>query len=215
MDLDEKIENTVESVKNSNSLKKYWKWAVIIALALWVWSMYNGFVKAEEPIAAAWGEVETQYQARADKVKVITKIIENSANFEKGTLKDVIEARAKATSINLDASNLTPENMANFEKAQGQLTGALSRLMMTIERYPTLKTTDAFRDFQAQYEGIENRISKARSDFNGTIKPFNIKVKKFPGKLIAGLFGFSAKPYFKASAGSEDAPDIGDMNFDR
>ena len=215
MDLDDKIESTVESVKNSSSLKKYWKIAVLVAVGLWAWSAYNGLVKAEVPAGTLWANVEAEYQSRADKVKVITKIIENSANFEKGTLTEVIEARSKASSINLDANNLTPEAMANFEKAQGQLTGALSRLMMVVERYPNLKTTDAFRDFQTQYEGIENRISKARRDYNSGVNYYNIKVRKFPTNLMARITGFSEKPLFKSSPGAEDAPTIGDMNFNK
>lgn len=210
MDLDKRI----ESVKKSTFLQKYWKWLLIGVVGLWLWSSYNGMVRAEEPIATAWGNVETEYQSRADKVQVIAKIVKNAANFEKQTLTDVIEARSKATSIQLDVNDLTPENLAKFEQAQGQLTGALSRLMLTVERYPELKATDAFRDFQAQYEGIENRIAKARRDFNGAIKPYNVKIKKFPKNLIAGLFGFVEKAYFKASPGSENAPTDIDLGFD-
>jgi LemA protein len=210
MDLDERI----ESVKSSSTLKKYWKWILLVAIGLWAWSGYNGLVTAQEPIANAWGNVETEYQSRADKVSVIAKIVKNAANFEKQTLTDVIEARSKATSINLDMKDLTPENMAKFEKAQSQLTGALSRLMVTIERYPELKATDAFRDFQAQYEGIENRIAKARRDFNGVVKPYNVKIKKFPKSLLAKAFGFTEKDYFKANAGSENAPIDIDLGFD-
>ena len=210
MDLDERI----ESVKSSSALKKYWKWILLIIIGLWAWRGYNGLVKAQEPIANAWGNVETEYQSRADKVQVIAKIVKNAANFEKQTLTDVIEARSKATSIQLDVNDLTPENMAKFEAAQGQLTGALSRLMLTVERYPELKATDAFRDFQAQYEGIENRIAKARRDFNGEVKPYNVKIKKFPKNLLAKAFGFTEKDYFKASEGSENAPTDIDLGFD-
>lgn len=210
MDLDERI----ESVKSSSALKKYWKWVLLIVVGLWLWTSYNGLVSAQEPIANAWGNVETEYQSRADKVSVIAKIVKNAANFEKQTLTDVIEARSKATSIQLDVNDLTPENMAKFEQAQSQLTGALSRLMVTVERYPELKATDAFRDFQAQYEGIENRIAKARRDFNGVVKPYNVKIKKFPKNLIAGMFGFTEKDYFKASEGSENAPTDIDLGFD-
>ena len=171
-------------------------------------------MKAEEPISTAWANVEAEYQSRADKVQVIAKIVKNAANFEKQTLTDVIEARSKATSINLDVNDLTPENMAKFEQAQSQLTGALSRLMVTVERYPELRATDAFRDFQAQYEGIENRIAKARRDFNGATRKYNSKRKKFPSNIAAMLFGFEEKPYFKANAGTENAPTDIDLGFD-
>mgnify|MGYP005988355313 CR=1 FL=1 len=210
MDLDKRI----ESVKSSSALKKYGKWIVIALIVIWGVTGYNGLVKAEEPVANAWGNVETEYQSRTDKVAVIAKIVKNAANFERQTLTDVIEARSKATSIQLDVKDLTPENMAKFEAAQAQLTGALSRLMVTVERYPELKATDAFRDFQAQYEGIENRIAKARRDYNGVIKPYNVKIKKFPKNLIAKAFGFTEKEYFKANAGAENAPTDIDLGFD-
>lgn len=212
MDLDKRIETVKQN--SGSSIKKYGKWVLLVVVVLWAWTGYNGLVKAEEPIANAWGNVETEYQSRADKVEVITKIVRNAANFERQTLTDVIEARSKATSINLDVNDLTPENMAKFEAAQGQLTGALSRLMVTVERYPELKATDAFRDFQAQYEGIENRIAKARRDFNGTIKPYNVKIKKFPKNLLAKAFGFNEKSYFEANDGAENAPKNIDLGFD-
>ena len=158
--------------------------------------------------------METEYQSRTDKVSVIAKIVKNAANFERQTLTDVIEARSKATSIQLDVKDLTPENMAKFEAAQAQLTGALSRLMVTVERYPELKATDAFRDFQAQYEGIENRIAKARRDFNKAIKPYNIKVKRFPTNIIADYYEFEEKAYFKANEGAENAPADIDLGFE-
>ena len=136
------------------------------------------------------------------------EIIKGSADFEKTTLTDVIEARAKATSIQLKADDLTPEKMAQFEAAQQQLSGALSRLMVTVERYPDLKTTSAFRDFQAQYEGMENRIGVERRKFNELAQAYNAKIKRIPNSFIAGFFGFKEKPYFKAQEGTENAPDI-------
>lgn len=211
MDIDQKIEN----VKSSNLMKKYGKWLLLGVLVLWIISSYNGLVKLEEPISTAWANVETEYQSRADKVQVISKIVKNAANFERKTLTDVIEARSKATSINLDVNDLTPENMAKFEAAQSQLTGALSRLMVTVERYPELKATDAFRDFQAQYEGIENRIAKARRDYNETILPYNIGRKKFPKNLIAKAFGFDEKEEFKSNEGAENVnADEIDLGFE-
>lgn len=212
MDLDRRI----ESVKSNSgsTLKKYGKWVLIGILGLILWGSHTSLVGKFEKVEAAWANVETEYQSRTDKVAVIAKIVKNAANFERQTLTDVIEARSKATSINLDVNDLTPENMAKFEQAQSQLTGALSRLMVTVERYPELKATDAFRDFQAQYEGIENRIAKARRDFNGVIKPYNVKIKKFPKNLLAKAFGFTEKEYFKANEGSENAPTDIDLGFD-
>lgn len=190
------------------NLKKFAPWIIVGVLALWLFSSYNGMVTKSELVENAWGGVETSYQSRADKVKNLMKIVEGAADYEKGTLTEVIEARAKATSVTIDPTNITPEKMAEFEAAQGQLTGALSKLLVTVERYPDLKAVAAFRDFQTQYEGIENRIQKSRDDFNGAVKDYNIKTKRFPGNLVAGIFGFDEKPYFKAQEGTENAPDV-------
>jgi LemA protein len=213
MDLDKRIETKKERNMSNNgtsgfNFKKLLPWLIVGVLAVWLWGSYNGLVSKSEGVENAWGGVQTSYQSRADKVKNLMKIVEGAADYEKGTLTEVIKARAAATSVTIDPSNLTPETMAKFEAAQGQLTGALSKLLVTVERYPDLKAVSAFRDFQAQYEGIENRIQKSRDDFNGTVKTYNMKVKKFPGTLVASMFGFEAKPYFKAQAGTENAPDI-------
>lgn len=181
---------------------------ILGAIVLWAISFQRGMVGMNEGVAAQWSNVENAYQLRADKTKNIVQIIKGSADFEQKTLTDVIEARAKATSIQLKADDLTPEKMAQFEAAQEQLSGALSRLMVTVERYPDLKTTQAFRDFQAQYEGMENRIGVERRKFNDLARAFNSKLKMFPNNLLAGLFGFSEKGYFKAQEGTDVAPDI-------
>ena len=181
---------------------------VLVALGLWAVSFQRGMVGMDEGVSAQWSNVENAYQLRADKTKNIVEIIKGSADFEKTTLTDVIEARAKATSIQLKADDLTPEKMAQFEAAQQQLSGALSRLMVTVERYPDLKTTSAFRDFQAQYEGMENRIGVERRKFNELAQAYNAKIKRIPNSFIAGFFGFKEKPYFKAQEGTENAPDI-------
>lgn len=180
----------------------------IAAVVLWAISFQRGMVGMDEGVKAQWSNVENAYQLRADKTKNIVEIIKGSADFEKTTLTDVINARAKATSIQLNANDLTPEKMAQFEQAQQQLTGALSRLMVTVERYPDLKTTTAFRDFQAQYEGMENRIGVERRKYNDAARNFNTRIKRFPGNLLAGLFGFDTKGYFEAQEGTENAPDI-------
>ncbi|MCB0757166.1 MAG: LemA family protein [Flavobacteriales bacterium] len=181
---------------------------VVAVIALWAISFQRSMVGMNEGVAAQWSNVENAYQLRADKTKNIVEIIKGSADFEKTTLTDVIEARSKATSIQLNANDLTPEKMAQFEAAQQQLTGALSRLMVTVERYPDLKTTTAFRDFQAQYEGMENRIGVERRKFNDLARAYNSKIKQIPNNMLAGFFGFTEKGYFKAQEGTEDAPDI-------
>ncbi len=182
--------------------------AVLALVVFWAISFQRGLVGMNEGVAAQWSNVENAYQLRADKTKNIVEIIKGSADFEKSTLTEVIEARAKATSIQLKADDLTPENMAKFEAAQQQLTGALSRRLVTVERYPDLKTTSAFRDFQAQYEGMENRIGVERRKFNDLARQYNAKIKMFPNNMLAGLFGFTEKGYFKAQEGTDVAPDI-------
>ncbi|MBX2982274.1 MAG: LemA family protein [Flavobacteriales bacterium] len=181
---------------------------VVAVIVLWAISFQRGMVGMDEGVAAQWSNVENAYQLRADKTKNIVEIIKGSADFEQTTLTDVVNARAKATSIQLNANELTPENMAQFEAAQQQLTGALSRLMVTVERYPDLKTTSAFRDFQAQYEGMENRIGVERRKFNDLARAYNAKIKQIPNSMLAGFFGFTEKAYFKAQEGTENAPDI-------
>ncbi len=181
---------------------------VVAVIAIWAISFQRGMVGMNEGVAAQWSNVENAYQLRADKTKNIVDIIKGSADFEKSTLTDVINARAKATSIQLNANDLTPENMAQFEAAQQQLTGALSRLMVTVERYPDLKTTTAFRDFQAQYEGMENRIGVERRKFNDLARAYNAKIKQIPNNMLAGFFGFEEKAYFKSQEGTDTAPDI-------
>ncbi|MGB1041551.1 MAG: LemA family protein [Flavobacteriales bacterium] len=213
MDLDERI----ESVKSSSALKKYWKWILLIIIGLWAWMGYNGLVKAQEPIANAWGNVETEYQSRADKVKVISKIVKSAANFEYTTLVDVVKARQMKDDLKKAGEKVdnTAKKIENFKgekdvnnptyrNLQNQLTGSLGGINVVFERYPELKATEAYRDFQAQYEGIENRIAKARRDYNKTIETYNKKVRKFPRNLIAKVFGFDVKEAFKADEGAEN-----------
>ncbi|MCB9169263.1 MAG: LemA family protein [Flavobacteriales bacterium] len=181
---------------------------IVALLAIYLGSTFNRMKKAEIAVNAQWGQVEVAYQARADKTKNLVEIVKGSADFEKSTLTDVIEARSKASSINLSGDNLTPENIKAFEAAQAQFTGALSRLMVTVERYPDLKTTQAFRDFQAQYEGMENRIAVERRKFNDSVGTYTAMIETFPGNMFASLFGFKPKGFFEAKEGSENAPDI-------
>lgn len=169
-------------------------------------SSYNGLVKSDQDVKKVWSNVETNYQRRTDLYSSVIKTIEGSANFEKSTLREVLEARAKATSVTVDIND--PESLAKFQQAQGQLQGAFSRLMAVAEAYPDLKTTKAFQDFQTQIEGTENRINIARQDYNKSVEGYNLKVKTVPNNIFAGIFGFKEKPYYKADAGSEKAPEV-------
>jgi len=195
-----------------NLLKGKVIWIVaIVLLGLYGCSSYNSMAKQDQEVQNQWANVETRYQERADKTKNLLAIVEKSANFEKSTLQDVIDARTKATSIQINANDLTPENIQKFQEAQDQLGGALGRLLAVAEAYPDIKSVQAFRDFQTQYEGIENRISHERMKYNNVVKLFNQSIVTFPKSLMARIFGFTQKGYFKAAAGTENAPDISKM----
>lgn len=170
--------------------------------------VYNMFVQNEETINGQWAEVETQYQRRADLIPNLVNTVKGYADFEQETLTGVIEARSKATSINLNADNLTPENIAQFQQAQDQLSGALSRLLVTVERYPDLKANQNFLELQAQLEGTENRIAVARRNFNQSVQSYNSNLRTFPNNIFAGWYGFETKGYFEAAQGSETAPTV-------
>jgi len=169
---------------------------------------YNGMVSKDEVVKESWAKVESQYQRRADLIPNLVNTVKGAAEFEKSTLTGVIEARAKATSTTINADQLTPENIAKFQGAQDQLSGALSRLLVSVERYPELKANQNFLELQAQLEGTENRITVARNDFNTVVKDYNQEVRTFPTNLFAGIFGFAQKGYFTAAAGSEKAPSV-------
>jgi LemA protein len=169
---------------------------------------YNGLVKQDESVKKAWNNVQTEYQNRADLVGNLVNTVKGAANFEQKTLTDVVEARAKATSIKLDANNLTPENMAQYQAAQSQLSGSLSRLLATVEAYPELKATQNFTQLQGQLEGIENNIKNSRKIFNEEINTYNTKVRSFPMNILGGMFGFKMKEGFKADEGSDKAPKV-------
>lgn len=169
---------------------------------------YNGLVTQDENVKKAWGNVQTEYQNRNDLVNNLVNTVKGAANFEQKTLVDVIEARAKATSVNVNAENLTPEKLAEFQAAQGQLSGALSRLLVTVEQYPQLKATENFTKLQGQLEGIENGIKNSRKVFNEAVNVYNTKVRSFPMNILGGMFGFKAKEGFKADPGAEKAPEV-------
>lgn len=181
---------------------------LLVLLGFFGCSKYNGIVKSEESVKKAWGNVESQYQRRADLIDNLVSTVKGSANFEQETLTKVIEARSKASSVQVNADNLTPENIAKFQQAQGELGGALSRLMVTVEQYPQLRTTEQFQTLMAQLEGTENRITVARNDFNTAVNDFNSSIRTFPNNIIAGLGGFQQKGYFKSAEGADKAPKV-------
>lgn len=165
-------------------------------------------VTADEGVSTEWAKVESQYQRRTDLIPNLVSTVKGYAAHEEGTLTAVIEARAKATSITIDPSNLTEESLQKFQGAQDQISSALSRLMMVREQYPDLKANQQFLELQAQLEGTENRIAVARDRFNEAAKGYNVQIRKFPSNILASLFGFDAKPYFKSQAGAETAPKV-------
>lgn len=169
---------------------------------------YNTMVSKEEAVSAAVGNLQTAYQKRADLIPNLVATVKNYAEYESGTLTAVVEARAKATQVTLDAENLTEENLKAFQAAQDEMSGALSRLLVTVEQYPDLKANQNYLDLQSQLEGCENGIANARRQFNETVQDYNTFIRMFPTNLIAKLFGFHQKPYFEASQGAEKAPDV-------
>ena len=168
-------------------------------------------VEKDEKIAQQWAQVENQYQRRADLIPNLINTVKGAANYEKETLQAVIEARSKATSIQVNADNLTPENIQKFQAAQDQLSGALSRLLVSVERYPELKANKNFLELQAQLEGTENRIATERKRFNDSVGDYNTYIRKFPRNLYAGMFDFEKKGYFESDKGADKAPTV---NFD-
>jgi len=181
---------------------------VVIGIISWGTKVYNGLVTMQESVTSQWGNVETAYQRRADLIPNFVNTVKGAANFEQTTLTQVIEARAKATSVTIDPTKMTAENMQQFQQAQGQVSSALSRLMVVVEQYPELKATQNFRDLQVELEGTENRISVERRKFNEVAQVYNTNIRRFPQNFLAGIFGFQSKPYFEATAGAEKAPEV-------
>lgn len=188
---------------------KKWIWiGVGVIVVIFFYATYNGFVNKEEGVKTAWSNVETQYQRRADLIPNLVNTVKGYASHETQTLNEVTEARARATSINLSADDLTPQRLAEFQQAQAQVRSALGRLIAVSESYPDLKANQNFLELQAQLEGTENRIAVARKDFNETVRNYNVAVRRFPANLVAKLFGFEQKPNFSASEGAETAPQV-------
>jgi LemA protein len=169
---------------------------------------YNKIVTQEEGVTAAWSQVENVYQRRADLIPNLVNTVKGYAEFEQGTLTQVIEARAKATGVTIDPTNLNEASMQQFQQAQDGLGSALSRLMVVVERYPDLKANQNFLDLQAQLEGTENRIAVERRNFNETAQAYNSTIRRFPDNILAGIFGFDKKAYFQAESGAEQAPEV-------
>ena len=181
---------------------------IILALIAALIKPYNNMVKKDEGCSNAWANVENAYQRRADLIPNLVKTVQGAANYEKGTLEAVINARAKATSVQVNADNLDENSIAQFQKAQDELSSALSRLMVVVERYPELKANQNFLELQSQLEGTENRIAVARNAFNEAAKQFNVRIRRFPSNIIAGMCGFEKKAYFEAEAGANKAPEV-------
>jgi LemA protein len=179
-----------------------------VSLIIWGTRVYNNMVTMNEGVTSQWGNVETAYQRRADLIPNFVNTVKGAANFEQSTLTQVIEARANATKVTIDPTKMTAESMQQFQQAQGQLSSALSRLMVVVEQYPELKATQNFRDLQVELEGTENRISVERRKFNDMAREFNTYIKRFPQNFLSGMFGFDAKPYFEAQEGAEKAPEV-------
>ena len=181
---------------------------VVAVLAIWAISSYNGMVNKDEAVGKAWGDVQSAYQRRTDLIPNLVNVVKGYAEHEKGTLEGVIEARAKATQININVEDLTEENMAKLNAAQGELSSALNKLMAVAEAYPDLKANQNFMELQSQLEGTVNRINEVRKAYNGTVQDYNVKVRKFPGNILAGIFGFSTKPMFQADESAQKAPEV-------
>jgi len=182
--------------------------ALIAILFLWGMGGYNGLVNSQENVKSQWGNVENQYQRRADLIPNLVETVKGYATHEKSTFEEVIAARAKATQITVDPTNLTPEKLQEFQAAQGQLSSALGRLIAVAENYPDLKANQNFLELQAQLEGTENRISVERNKFNEMAKEYDVAIRRFPKNILAGIFNFNNIPYFAAEKGAEKAPSV-------
>lgn len=182
--------------------------AIVAVVAIWAVSAYNGLVNLDEGVANKWGDVETQYQRRADLIPNLVNTVKGYATHEQETLESVVAARSQATQIKVDPENLTPEKLAEFQKAQGEVTSALGKLLAITENYPDLKANQNFLELQAQLEGTENRINVARVNFNDATKRYNTAIRRFPKNILAGMFGFEKRSYFEAQDGAETAPQV-------
>jgi len=181
---------------------------LLVVIVLYFISSYNGLVKSEENLNEKWANVENQYKRRYDLIDNLQNTVKGAASFESNTLKDVTEARSKASQLTIDPATATPEQINAFLEAQKGLSSAISRLLVTVESYPQLQVPQAFRDFMTSQEGTENRIAVARMDYNEAVKSYNTKVRSFPGNMMAGIFGFERRNTFEAPEGAENAPKV-------
>ena len=184
---------------------------IAVILLFWGCSGYNGLVQQDENVKKVWNNVQSQYQRRSDLIPNLVNTVKGEANFERGTLNDVVNARAKATSIQINANDLTPEKLQQYQQAQAQLSGALGRLLAVAENYPNLQTNQAFQGLMAELSGTENRIAVARNDFNSAVQDYNVRVRRFPTNILAGIMGFHPREGFTADPGTQNAPKV---NFD-
>src|SRR5579871_1359400 len=190
------------------NFRKYIPWIILAVVVLWGISKYNGIVGKDQTVKKTWGNVESDYQRRSDLIPNLVNTVKGYANFEKETLTKVIEARASATQVKIDPTNLTPERLAAFQQAQGGLSQALGRLMVVAEQYPDLKANQNFLDLQAQLEGTENRINVSRQRFNDAVSEYNVTIVGFPGNLVAMIGGYKEKGFFQAAEGADKAPEV-------
>ena len=199
-------------------MKRFLPWIIGAVVLFGIYSYVKGInntaVLLDQDVQESWGNVNTAYQRRNDLIGNLVKTVQGAAEYEKGTLTAVIEARAKATSVTIDPSNITPEQLAQYNQAQGGLSSSLSRLLVTVEQYPSLKANENFLKLQDELVSTENQILTSRTRFNEAVKPYNSHIKTFPNSLFAGMFGFKEKTYFTAVAGAEKAPDV-KFNFDK
>ena len=182
--------------------------AVVLGVFFWFQGTYNGMVKMDEGVQAAWSQVENVYQRRADLIPNLVATVKGYAAHEQETLEGVISARSKATQLTVDADNLTPDKLEQYNKAQGELGAALGKLLAITENYPDLKANQNFLQLQSQLEGTENRIAVERQKFNETARKYNTTIRQFPKNIVAGMFGFEKKPYFEAQEGAQQAPKV-------
>jgi LemA protein len=188
--------------------RKYIIWGIVVVVVLYLVSGYNSLVKSRESVNSAWANVQSEYQRRLDLIDNLVQTVKGSADFEKSTLEAVVQARASATSIRVDANDLTPEKLQQIQREQAQISGALGRLLAVAENYPQLKTTEAFMKLQDQLEGTENRIKMSRNEFNEAARSYNTTIQSFPKNIFAGIFGFKTRPYFESDPGAERAPKV-------
>ena len=194
------------------NIKKHLTWiipvSIVVIIIMWAAGGYNGMVALDEGVQNKWADVETQYQRRADLIPNLVSTVKGYAAHESETLESVVKARSEATSVKVDPENITPEKLAEYQKAQSGVSQALGRLMVVVEKYPDLKANQNFLELQSQLEGTENRINTARRDFNEAAKGYNTTIRRFPKNILAGMFGFEKKAYFEAEQGAEKAPKV-------